>query len=129
VAASDRLRRFINDRRSRQGVGADGRDPRGLHPSDHHATIVSSAGDDTIVTAVDALADNFQGDPMSSTSHELPLAQVRSLTALVREVRVAAETLPKEERDALNASRRSISESRWSAENQSGRALQRRRAT
>jgi hypothetical protein len=95
-----------------------------LRLSDRHATIVNPSTDQDVICGV--LADNIQGDPMSSTSDELSLAQVRSLTALVYEVRVAAESLPDDEREALIASRKSISDSQWSAETRASRPLQRR---
>jgi hypothetical protein len=95
-----------------------------LRMSDRHVTIVNPSADRDVMS--DVAADNIQGDPMSSTSDELSLAQVRSLTALVYEVRVAAESLPPDERAALIASRKSISDSQWSAETRASRPLQRR---
>lgn len=59
-------------------------------------------------------------------STELPLEMVRHITSVVEEVRVASLGLPKDERAGLIERRESSRRSKWRAESQAARPLQRR---
>lgn len=59
-------------------------------------------------------------------STELPPETIRNLTSVVTEVRVAADTLPPDERKQLVERRESNRQSRWQAQNGTARPLQRR---